>query len=564
MAEDRYQRLARVTGRLTADDGPYAMDLVEIRGQDLRVYRHAPQTMREQWLASAQFGDAPYIVFGDDRYSYNEAHRTVAQVANWLIAKGVRPGDHVAIAMRNYPEWIMAYWACVSIGAVAVAMNAWWTGDELAYAIEDAAPKVIFVDEERLSRIRTIVGREHAFALVLVRGESDPACHAWPDLLQGSDILPAADIDPDSDANILYTSGTTGFPKGARLTHRGCTGSLWNVMFAVQAQGEAGREEGEIPAPPPGLSALITTPLFHVTAMNVLVYLGTATGGKLVLMYRWDALEALRLIEQEKVTLVNGVPVMVREILTHPDRDKYDLSSLGTLGGSGAPLQPDLVDRIDRELAATRPTTGFGMTEVCGTATSIGGAFLCDKPASVGPVTPLFDLKCVDDKDQEVAPGEQGEVWLRSSTVIAGYLNQPEATAEAIVDGWMRTGDIGKVDEDGFLYILDRKKQMVLRGGENIYCAEVEACIHQHPAVAECCVFGVADERLGEEVGVAIHLTTGMQLSAEELRTHCGARISAFKVPRFIWLMDAALPRVATGKFDRRLLRETLRPAQAL
>ena len=280
-------------------------------------------------------------------------------------------------------------------------------------------------------------------------------------------------------------------------------------------------------------------------------------------MYKWDAGTALKIIEAERITAMSGVPVMSREVIAHPDFATTDTSSLLTLGGGGAQLQPDLVGKIDESVATARPNTGYGMTETCGIITSISGDFFIDKPASCGPAMPCYETKIVDSDGNEVPKGQPGELVVRGAQVIKGYINRPEATAETIQNGWLHTGDVARIDEDGFLFIVDRIKDMVLRGGENIYCAEVEAALFEHPAVAECSVFGVPDDRLGEEVGVAVHLKEGTSATAEELRAHLRALIAAPKIPRYIWFTDEALPRNASGKFLKRELRDTLPLAEA-
>jgi long-chain acyl-CoA synthetase len=275
-------------------------------------------------------------------------------------------------------------------------------------------------------------------------------------------------------------------------------------------------------------------------------------------MYRWDAGEALRIIERERVTSIGGVPVMARELINHPDFATTDVSSLTTLSGGGAQVPPDLVHKIEEGVASARPSTGYGMTETCGIITSCSGDFFVDKPDSVGPAMPAYEAKCVDDDGNTVPPGRIGELWVRGAAVIKGYINCPEATAAAITDGWLHTGDIASIDEDGFIFIVDRKKDMVLRGGENVYCAEVEAAIYRHPAVAECCVFGVPDSRLGEEVGAAVLLKPGERVDAGSMREFVGSLIASYKVPRHIWFMSDPLPRNANGKFLRRELRDRL------
>jgi long-chain acyl-CoA synthetase len=464
--------------------------------------------------------------------------------------------------MRNYPEWMLIYWACVSMGVASVGMNAWWVAEEMAYAIRDSTPKVLFCDAERLARLPTDGPALEGLLIVGVRLTSTPAgVTPWSAVVAHPGEMPDVEVDPDADACIFYTSGTTGFPKGAQLTHRGCVANLFNMIFSGQAQALATqRATGIAPDPnPPTPAALITTPLFHVTANNCAAYLVSAAGGKLVLMYRWDPGEALKLIAKERVTAMSGVPVMSRELIAHPDFDRYDLSSLTTLGGGGAQLQPDLVRKIDNQVKTARPNTGYGMTETCGIITAVAADFFVDKPESCGPAMPTFEVRCVDDEGRTLPTGEIGELWVKGSPVIKGYLNRPEATREAITDGWLHTGDVARIDEDGFIFIVDRKKDMVLRGGENIYCAEVESAIYRLDAVAECCVFGVADPRLGEEVGVGVVLHPHRTLEAEALRSHCAAVMAKHKIPRYVWFLDEAIPRNANGKFLKRHLKETLK-----
>jgi long-chain acyl-CoA synthetase len=303
---------------------------------------------------------------------------------------------------------------------------------------------------------------------------------------------------------------------------------------------------------------LITTPLFHVTANNCGAYAATALGGCLVLMYRWDAGEALRLIAAERVTGMSGVPVMAREVMGHSDFAATDTSSLIGLAGGGAQVPPEQVLEIEAKVPTARPSTGYGMTETCGIITSCSGDFFVDRPTSAGPVMPNFAARCVDDAGEDVPAGEPGELWVKGSSVIKGYLGRPDATAAAITDGWLHTGDVARIDPDGFVHIVDRKKDIVIRGGENVSCSEVEAALYRHPAVAECCVFSVPDERMGEEIGAAVVAKAGEALDAEALRELCAGVLAKHKVPQFVWVLEEALPRNASGKFLRREIRERL------
>ena len=564
-----YKELKKAWGELTAPGAAFEIATVEVRGVPLRTYKNAPPTVRALWLASAAFADREYLIYEDERVTYGEAHARVNAIAGWLVEQGVTRGDRVAIAMRNYPEWLLIYWACVCMGVAVVGMNAWWVPEEIDFAVKDSTPKVIFCDGDRLARLTERPDTCAGITLVANRVDVLPAgVLAWSDVLAHGGTLPDVAVDPDDDACIFYTSGTTGFPKGAQLTHRGCISNLFSLMFSGQVQALAtleatgvGPEAGVVPPPP---IALLTTPLFHVTANNCGAYAVTAAGGKLVLMYKWDPKVALTLIEREKITSMSGVPVMSRELISHPDFDSHDLSSLVSLGGGGAQLPPDLVHKIDQTVQTARPSTGYGMTETCGIITAIAADFFVDKPSSAGPAMPDFEVECVDDAGNPVPPGEVGELWVRGAQVIKGYINRPDATADSITDGWLHTGDIARLDEDGFIFIVDRKKDMVLRGGENVYCAEVEACLYRHPAVAECSVFGVPDERLGEEVAVAVYLRPGLATDGASLRDHAAQIMAKHKIPRYIWIVDEPLPRNASGKFLRRQLKETLDLADAV
>ena len=570
-----YDELQTAWRELTAPGAPFEVSEVEVRGVRLRAFSHAPPSLRDLWLGSRSHGEADYLVYEGERWSYDRAHRDAGAIGAWLVAQGVEPGDRVAIAMRNYPEWLLVYWATVSVGAVAVGMNAWWTSEEMRFALCDSEPKVLVCDDERLERLEAVRSEVPCPRVVAVRCTAPlpPDTIQFDALLAGGE-LPDRAIDTDADACLFYTSGTTGRPKGARLTHRSCTNNLFSMAFWGAAQTRArklaGAQQSPAPAnapdptpPPPQTCSLLTTPLFHVTANNCGAHAATAGGGKLVLMYKWDAGRALRLIEEERVTSFGGVPTMARELLAHPDLGKTDTSSLALIGGGGAKFQSDLVHKVEDRKGRTRPNTGYGLTETSGIITANSADFLVDKPESVGPVMPCFEAQCVDDEGNAVAPGQPGELWVKGAQVIAGYWNRPEATAEAITAGWFHTGDIAVIDPDGFVEIVDRKKDMVLRGGENVYCSEVESALFDHPDVVECAVFGVPDPRLGEEVGAALLLRPGATANSQRLREHCGARIAKHKIPRYLWLLDEPLPRNANGKFVKRELRDRLDPTRA-
>lgn len=555
-----YEQLRQVREELTGPGGQFEIVEIEALGRRIRSFRNAPPSIREFWLSTAMWGDRPCLAYEDDMLTYTQAHVQAASVAAWLWERGIRPGDRIAIAMRNFPEWMVIYWACTSIGVAVAGLNAWWTAEEMDHALNDAQPRVLFVDDERLARFRECPGHGE-IALVGVRMADYPSdVVPYAVVIAHGGAMPEVTVDPDSDACIFYTSGTTGLPKGAQLTHRGCIANLMNMLYSTVSQALAvERATGEAPPadPPPPIS-LLTTPLFHVTANNCGAYLTCAAGGLVVLMYKWDAGAALKLIERYRVTTLSGVPVMGREIINHPDFATTDTSSLTGLSGGGAQVPPDLVLKIEASIKTARPTTGYGMTETCGIITSVSGDFFVDRPDSAGPYMPSFEVKVVDDDGAELPQGEAGELWVKGAPVIKGYLNRPDDTAQTITDGWLHTGDVARIDADKFVYIVDRKKDLVIRGGENISCTEVEACIYRLPGVAECCVFGVADQRLGEEIGVAIVMKPGEASTPEAVAAHCAAHMSKHKVPRYVWFMDQPLPRNASGKFLRRELRDTL------
>jgi long-chain acyl-CoA synthetase len=560
---------------LTAPGAQFAVTEITVRDVPIRVFESALPSMRFVWEMTAGFGDRDYVVYEDERYTYAEADAIVRALAHHLRdVHGVGSGDRVAIAMRNYPEWVFSYWAIVSLGAACVGMNAWWTTDEMKYGLADSKPVVVIADAERVERILPVLDDLRADAplhLLTVRYDGEPPTGSsrWNDVIDPARApagLPDATIDPDDDACIFYTSGTTGFPKGAQLTHRGSVHNLMHLIFMTTAAGLAAAKAG-VPAPTPALEAdgtarqnvfMAPTPLFHVTANNCILHPATISGSRIVLTYKWDAGRALELIEREGVTNFSGVPTMSREMLMHPDWSKRDTSTLAGMGGGGAPLQPDLVEKIDKSLAGGAPSTGYGLTETHGIVTANAGALYVAKPSSCGRVVPTLEWKLVDELGEEVPRDSVGELCVRGSVVIKGYLNRPEATAEGIPNGWFHTGDIARVDEDGFVFIVDRAKDMVLRGGENVYCSEVEAAIYEHPGVAEAAVFGVPDDRLGELVAAAIVLAPGVSLTEEELRAELSTRLAKFKIPERVWFLNESLPRNANGKFVKRELRANL------
>ena len=554
---------------IEAEGAPFAITTTTVRGVPLRTFASAPANMRQIWELSAGHGDKEYLVYEDERLTFNEVHERVRKLAAWLVDNGAVRGTRVALSMRNYPEWVVGYWACVSLGVAVVGMNAWWTPAEMDYALGDSSPVVFIGDDERIERLAQLPARAGLRVVTVRTSRTLPGSVTWDEVMSRPDpgSLPSADIDPDDDATIFYTSGTTGFPKGAQLTHLGSVSNIMNIVAMTTASALADQKAiaaGELdpPAPKDPLPPVFfaPTPYFHVTACNCILHPATLAGAKVVAMYKWDPARALELIERERVTNFSGVPTMSREMLLHPDWSRRDTSSLQSMGGGGAAVQADLVRKIAGSVKNGQPGTGYGMTETCGIITANSGRLYLGKPESCGPVVPTLEAKLVDEDGNDLPSGPDtvGILCVRGAVVIKGYLNRPDATAETIKDGWLNTGDIARIDEDGFIFLVDRAKDMVIRGGENVYCSEVEAAIYNHDSVAEVAVFGIPDDRLGEEVAAAIVLRPERTLTEEELRAFLSTTLAKHKIPSRVWFRSEPIPRNANGKFVKRELRKEL------
>jgi long-chain acyl-CoA synthetase len=555
-----------IDARLCAPGERFEIEAVEVGGRVTRTWKHAPRSLREVLEQGSQVGGSrDFLVLGNERMTHAEHHDRVLRLATALVDElGVAKGDRVAIAMRNVPEWSVSFFAAAIVGAIAVPLNAFWNGAELAFAIADCAPKVLVADGERLERLTAHAAELATIAVVGTRLDDRKTTDPLPPDIIPLDVLiersdaaaPVVDIEPDDAATILYTSGTTSHPKGVLGTHRNICANLVSMQY-VGARGaaRAGRAPASAPATPPVV--LVPVPLFHGTGCHANLVAQAYFGGTVVLMRRWDPELALDLIEREHVTGLSGVPTMVWDLVNAPSIADRDLSSLQSVGGGGAAAPPELLRRIRTVLPHCGTGTGYGMTESSSLTSSIGGPDYVARPTSVGVPVPICDVRIVDEHGDEVAAGEVGEIWISGPTVVPGYWNRPEDTAATFTDGWLHSGDLGRIDEDGFLYIVDRAKDMVIRGGENISSIEVEAALFEHPCVLEAAVFAVPHQVLGEEVGAVVHLRPGMSATVDELRAHAAARLAAFKVPAHIWLTEDPFPRGATGKIQKRELRST-------
>jgi long-chain acyl-CoA synthetase len=542
---------------MTDAGNPFAVVEEDVLGVRLRVFARQPRTLREIWDTSEAHSGAIYLVYGDERLTFTKAHQQVRALAHRLRhTHGVQQGDRVAIATRNYPEWAIVFWATVSIGAVSVPLNAWWTGPELAYGLADSGAVVVVADGERVERLEPDLGDTAVRATLVVRSNRVPAGgEPFFDAVAGeAPPLPSVDIGTDDDAAIMYTSGTTGRPKGAVSTHRNFGAYLMNAVY------RAAMASRELPAAPGPQATLLTFPLFHVGGLQSFLVPFTVGGGKIVLMYRWDPAEAIELIEREQVTSIGGVPTTVFRLLETAAQQGRSLPSLTAVSAGATLVPPELVRRIDAQFASrAAPGNGYGLTETSGAAIVHVGSSYVAHPDSVGrPIAPVMELRIAGPDGSEVPTGEVGEIWLKGPTVVRGYLDRPEETAVAFTDVWFHTGDLGHVDEEGLVYVVDRLKDVVIRGSENVYAAEVEAALYEHPDVAEAAIVGIPHERLGEEVGAVVRVRDGATLATDDVRSHVAGRLAAFKVPTRVWITTDELPRNAAGKVLKRQLRDSL------
>jgi len=535
---------------------------VEIRGVPTKVFVHAPPSLRAVWDLSAVHGDADYLVYEGERTTYADAHRQVRAVARWLTELGIGQGDRVALATRNLPEWVIAFWAVQAIGAVAVPLNAWWTGPELAYGLTDSGAVALVADDERVERLVSHLGETAVRATALVRSErAVPGGVPWEVVVSGDDPpLPAITVDPEDDASIMYTSGTTGRPKGAVQTHRNFGNFLWQGVYRMTTAAADAPAADPAAPPPPQMATLLTFPLFHVGGLQSFTLPFTAAGGKLVLMFKWDAGKAAALLEEERITTVAGVPTTMFELLEAAAEQGRSLESLTGVSSGATLVPPELVRQIDTQLQSrAAPGNGYGLTETSGAAVGIFGAAYVANPESVGqPLSPVIEVRIATPEGAEAPVGEVGEIWLKGPTVVRGYFGLEAETAAAFTDGWFHTGDLGRLDDDGNLYVVDRLKDVVIRGGENVYAAELEAVLFEHPDITEAAIIGVPHDRLGEEVGAVVRVRDGAALTEDDVRAQVATRLAAFKVPAHVWITADELPRNASGKVLKRQLRDDL------
>jgi len=525
------------------------------KGIALKEYASFPDNLRGYFDFGLLHADKEFLIYDSERFLYKDVIAKAAQVGNALISEGIKKGDRVAICMQNNPEFIFAYMGITGIGAVCVPLNSWWVPDEVIYALEHSEAKLLFGDQKRLQGLENLKDVKK----IITSYTPDDNFISFSEFIKDhSSEWPDIEISRDDQATIYYTSGSTGKPKGVLSSQRGVISSMfsWACMSTILSEREKIMGNDSTPLASSESSILLCVPLFHATGSHVAFLMSILVGRKVVMMKKWDAGDAIRLIHEEKVSDITGVPTQTWELLNHPDREKYDLSSLRTLGGGGGPRPAEHVKLLDENFKG-RPGIGYGLTETNALGTLANGDEYVSHPSTAGRVVPpLTEIKIFDENWNELPEGEIGEIAIRSESNMLGYWKNEEATSECMNnEGWFRSGDMGKF-EGPFLFILDRIKDMVIRGGENIACPEVENAIYEHPDVLEACVFGIPDERLGEILCTAIYLKKGAKLDKDTLVQFLSNKLAAFKIPAIIEFSSVNLPLVASGKFDKPALRK--------
>jgi long-chain acyl-CoA synthetase len=529
---------AEVQQQLTGPGGPFEVVTEEVRGIPMRVFKDRMRSLRDVAAMAAGRGDEQtYIVYGDRRIGFTEFVRGANSVSHSLQTRyGVGHGDRVAVLSANNPEWCFAFWGTVDLGAVLVGLNGWWKTDEIVYGLEDSGAKVLVADRGRYERVAEQAEKLPNLEAIFLT-DADPAdfgggdkLHRFDELLQApTDALPTTPIDEDDNAVIFYTSGTTGRPKGAISTHRSMIANLQNTIYNTVA------------------GAMV----------NKVDMLASAGGVKLVIpLGKFEPEKAMGLIQDERISIWATVPTMVWRVVEHPDRDQYDLTSIKTVAYGGSPSAAELQRRVQETFGAVKTLgNAYGLTESSSVATAIGGQEFLDRPDSVGRAMPVVELRIVTADGTDAPGGQLGEVWIKGPIIMPGYWNKPEATAESVTDGWLHTGDIGYIDDEGYLFITDRAKDMIIRGGENVYCVEIENRLAEHPAIAEAAVIGVPHQSLGEEVKAVVRVEPGQTVTETDVRSWVAETLANFKVPTYVDIVTDKLPRNASGKLLKNVLR---------
>jgi long-chain acyl-CoA synthetase len=550
---------AEVIAKLTGEGAPFEMVEEPVRGLPMRNWKHRERSMREKVANAGLRGDAEFLVQGERRISYGDFARLVWGAARTLADDHqFRRGDRLAVLAYNSADWLITLFGAVSLGGIGVGLNGWWSSEEIEYGLNDSGSKVLVVDARLYPRVEPLLarGRLESVEKIFYIGERAPSgTHPIDTLLQPHDRMPEDPIDEDDPFVILYTSGTTGRAKGCITTHRGTIAQVTGIIASNLAVALTGASS---PTHSDGaLASLVTSPLFHVGGLHSGFCTAMSTGAKLVFHEgRFDPEQVMQIIEREKINVWGAIPTLLHRVVHHEKVNSYDLSSLNGVTFGGAPTPPETIEKA-REVLPIEPsfTNAYGLTETHGVVTVNSGRELLDKKSAIGRPMPLLDVKLVDAEGREVADGALGELLLYGPVVTPGYWNRPEATAEAVRDGWLHTGDLGYRDEDGFIFLVDRARDMIIRGGENVYCTEIENLLADHPEIDEAAIIGVPDPELGERVKAVVRRIPGSQLSENAVRRHVAARLASFKVPEFVEFIEKPLPRNPAGKIMKTLLR---------
>ena len=548
------QEFDAVMAQLTAQGAPY-----ELAGDDSsgHYYKQAPANLVEAFAVARQHGDREFLVYEGERRSFNDLMDEADAIGAALQARGIAPGDRVALAMRNYPEWMAAFIGVTAIGAVVVPVNSWGQPAEIAYTVQDAGARLVFCDQQRYDGVAELLNAEGIEAIIARPSSASDPLGLAAFVADFQDVTPAAvDIAGDDLAMIMYTSGTSGKPKGAASTHRAICQALYNMecaaIAAAMTNGEligAMLERGFEP------TSLLAVPLFHVSGCHAQFLANLRGGRRIVMMYKWDVDKALEYIENERITTIAAAPSMMLDLLESPGFADADTSSLFSVGIGGAATPPKVAKLLAQQLPQNFSGTGWGMTETNAQGASLTGKAFSSKPGSAGFPHPIVDIQICDENGDALPKGQTGEIWVRSCTNIREYWHRPEVNAEEFRDGWLKTGDIGYLDDDGFLFLADRAKDMIIRGGENIYPIEIENELLELDAVKEVAAIGLPHERLGEEVAVVVHLHRGQSLDEDALLAFARDRLAGYKVPTRVFFSEQALPRNATNKILKRELK---------
>ena len=556
--EDAVVTREQALAQLTAKGQPFEIVETEAIGRRVRVFANAPKNIRE--LIEATRSDKEFLVYENERYTYEDTWRQACRLAHALVNDfGVKKGDHVAIAMRNYPEWIFSYVAIASIGAVAIAVNSLWTADEMAHGLNLSKPKVLIADQERIDRVMSLASLPEGLRIIGVRTKKPLPANAteWGDIAAKAEqtAMPAIDVSPDDDLQMLFTSGSTGNPKGAVSTHRNVISALLSWELDLHASWATGLlTPPPADPPPPQTAMLLAIPLFHVTGLLACYMQSYRFQRRMILMYKWDVERGAEIIEREGITHMTATPAITGDLVAFSRATGRKFPTLTQIGGGGAARAPEQVRAIASVFEKAYPGTGWGMTETNAIGVGIAADDYLRKPESSGRCSAVLDIRVVDENNRPLPAGQRGELQIRGASIVKGYYNNPKANASEFIDGdWFRTGDVAIIDEEGFVFIVDRIKDLVIRGGENIGCGAVEYALQEHPAVQEACVYGVPDERLGEEVATTLYLS--QPVSEAELRAFLETRLAKFQIPRYFRFETQPLPRGATGKILKKDLR---------